>query len=743
MSQRSHLHTRTFVATLVATLAALAVGAFFVGPALVASEAGTEAGALTLRLSGWVAFALLLSAGVTWWTSRWLGESLTRLRELIGQSPKALSAEGVDEPALRPLATAVRRLSGDLNDALRRLADERARLLAVLEGMEDAVVATNDEGMVTLANSEARLLLGGKGSPVGQLLLDVIRAPALHDLADRVANGEHDTAQLDLPGPPERHLLVRGAPQRNGGAVLVLQDTTRRRQLEQMRREFVANVSHELRTPVSVIRANAETLLDGAISDPEFARGFLEALVRNADRLSALVSDLLDLSRVESGQYPIERRRMTPQSAVQSVVESLGQTAINAGLDLRTQIPPSIETYADPKAVEQVLINLIHNAIKHSPDQGLISVIATPEDDTVRIAVADQGPGIPVPLRARIFERFYRVDKGRAREVGGTGLGLAIVRTLVSAMGGTVGVGDAPDGSGGAEFWFTLPRFRSVFEDEAGRSYVRMAVTPQAADSSVDFELDSGVQELRRRILLMAGRVEEMIAHAARAVVQRDLELARKTIRADRNVNRDEIETDELCLRLLERQDMGSADLRFITRASKMVTDLERIADLAVNICERTERLQGTPRMAAGGEIPRMAGLVQSMVRDVIDAFVGRDPRRAHAVIARDDEVDALYHDVSREVMALMTSGKEWVEPGIHVQAVAKFLERMADHATNLAEQVVFMVRGDEIRHPGKLGAIEAAQRAVHLTDDPDNPYEPSPPAEQSSATSAQVEVIE
>lgn len=655
----------------------------------------------------WAAgFAALVATFTAWRVAQLIKASVAAVQQhLLDEG----AIDAVVDPHMLPLTQSVRRVSRDLRMALTRNADDRARLLAVLEGMDDAVIATNDSGVVSLANSAGRQVLGGDDSPVGRALLDLIRAPSLHALLARVSDGHHEVAELDLPGPPERHFLVRGAPQKNGGAVLVLQDATRLQQLEQMRRDFVANVSHELRTPVSVIRANAETLLDGAIDDPEFARGFLDALVRNADRLAALVSDLLDLSRVDSGRYPIERRRMSPVTPVRTVVEALSQIALNAGMELRLGTFPTVEIYADEQAVEQILTNLVANAIKYSPSGGRVHVSATADEDVVRISVADRGPGIPLAQRARIFERFYRVDKGRSRDVGGTGLGLAIVRTLVIAMGGDVGVGDAPGGQGGAEFWFTLPRFRSVFEDEGDRAYVRMAVAAPAPDEQVEFELDPRVQELRRRLLLMAGKVEEMIAHAVRAVERRDADLARRTIAADRSVNRDEIEADELCLRLLEHRPASAVDLRFITRALKMVTDLERIADLAVNICERVEQLQVTPLLSSNHEIPRMASIVQSMVRDVIDAFVGRDAPAARRVIRRDDDVDALYQTLSQQLMGMMAADPKLVEPGIHLQAVAKFLERMGDHATNLAEQVVFMVHGDEIRHPGKLGSVSQA----------------------------------
>jgi phosphate transport system protein len=217
-----------------------------------------------------------------------------------------------------------------------------------------------------------------------------------------------------------------------------------------------------------------------------------------------------------------------------------------------------------------------------------------------------------------------------------------------------------------------------------------------------DRAFDGELRELRDRLLLMAGRVEEMIASSVRAIVERDPELARQTIAIDRHVNNDEVGTDELCLRILARRQPVAGDLRFVTLALKMVTDLERIGDLAVNISERAIDLATEPPLKPYVDIPRMGALVQSMVRDAIDAFVTRDAVKAKAVVERDDEIDELYHKVFRELLGMMSKDNSILERGIHVQSVAKFLERMGDHSTNLAEQVVFMVEGTDIRHPGK-----------------------------------------
>ena len=218
-----------------------------------------------------------------------------------------------------------------------------------------------------------------------------------------------------------------------------------------------------------------------------------------------------------------------------------------------------------------------------------------------------------------------------------------------------------------------------------------------------DREYEAELEALREKLLLMAGRVEEMIRRSVEAVCTRDGELGQKTILMDRKVNRAEREVDEMCLLILAKRHPMASDLRFVTLALKMVTDLERIGDLAVNVCERAVELSGEPQLGATPDIQRIAVIVQSMIKDAIDAFVQGDADKARAVIDRDDEVDELYHSVFRLLLDVMRRDEAAIAPGIHVQSVAKFLERIGDHATNLAEQVIFMVRGTDVRHEGKL----------------------------------------
>jgi phosphate transport system protein len=209
---------------------------------------------------------------------------------------------------------------------------------------------------------------------------------------------------------------------------------------------------------------------------------------------------------------------------------------------------------------------------------------------------------------------------------------------------------------------------------------------------------------LREQLLEMAGRVEEMIHRAGRAFVERDTDLARDTIELDRAVNRAEVEIDEQCLQILARRQPMASDLRFVTLAMKMVTDLERIADLAVNICERAIDLNQADRIVVHADVPRMTELVEQQVKDAIDAFVSADPSKAWEVLERDDEVDDLYHRIFEDTLERMRLDTKDVHQLIHVQSVAKWLERMGDHSTNLAELVIFMLEGRDIRHPGRRG---------------------------------------
>jgi two-component system phosphate regulon sensor histidine kinase PhoR len=360
------------------------------------------------------------------------------------------------------LAGSFNELVGELDQTLKNLAGERDRLETILEGMTEALLALDPDDRVTHVNRAAMTLLGLSASPVGHVLIEVLRVPALAELIERVHRERGAPAESELSLPASRTVLARAAAVKStGNIILVMLDITEMRRLEKVRRDFVANVSHELRTPVAVIQANAETLIDGALSDPTRGPEFLSAIMRNAQRLARLVSDLLDLSRIESGNFPLEIQPTEVASAVQRAVESIRGLAARKRLTVDTKVGGEFQVLADSSAFDQILTNLIVNAVKYTPDDGHVEIraergaAAAGGSSTIHIDVCDDGTGIEPRHRARIFERFYRVDPGRSREMGGTGLGLSIVKHLVVAMHGEVHVTDNP--TGGSVFRVTLP----------------------------------------------------------------------------------------------------------------------------------------------------------------------------------------------------------------------------------------------------------------------------------------------
>ncbi len=390
--------------------------------------------------------------------------SLVRNARLVTSSGesinKRLPVSSNDE--LGRLAGSFNELVDELDQTLSSLAGERDRLETILGGMTEALLALDPNDRVTHANQAAVDLLALTESPVGHLLVELVRVPALGELMERVHGAPAALVESELSLSPAQTVLARAASIKStGGTILVMLDISEMRRLEKVRRDFVANVSHELRTPVSVIQANAETLLDGALTHPTRGPEFLNAILRNAQRLSRLVSDLLDLSRIESGHFSLEIQPTAVSAAVQRAVESIRGLAQRKRLVVTANISSELSVLADSTAFDQVLTNLIVNAVKYTPEDGHVEIRAdrAPAEHAgapvIHIEVCDDGSGIEPRHRLRIFERFYRVDPGRSREMGGTGLGLSIVKHLVGAMHGEVGVSDNP--TGGSVFRVTLP----------------------------------------------------------------------------------------------------------------------------------------------------------------------------------------------------------------------------------------------------------------------------------------------
>lgn len=416
----------------------------------------------TLR---WMIFvASLLGLAVAIFMSGLASHLLARtLRNLVNYARNISRGESSGRPPLGEsdeivsgLTGSMTRLSDELSRTVDELAHERDRFEAVLENMSEAVVAVDADRRITLFNRAAVELLELETDPIGRPVVEVVRAPGLQKLLDASEAGRPAGEEFEVSVSTTKLVHAQASPrQETVGTVVVMHDVTELRRLETMRRDFVANVSHELRTPVSIIRATAETLQEGALDDPKHAPRFLDALIRNSERLGRLISDLLDISRIEAGEYAMETRKVNLGHAAERAVEAVSAHAAKRGLNLGVDIPDELCATADPNALDQILLNLVGNAVKYTRDSGNVSIRARNLDDQVVLEVIDDGPGIPAAHQDRIFERFYRVDSGRSREVGGTGLGLSIVKHLVTNMEGRVGYKTAsPRGS---IFWFTLP----------------------------------------------------------------------------------------------------------------------------------------------------------------------------------------------------------------------------------------------------------------------------------------------
>jgi two-component system phosphate regulon sensor histidine kinase PhoR len=359
---------------------------------------------------------------------------------------------------LGTLGATMAKLADGMAGSLAALGSERDLYIGILEGMSEGVLVTDIDGLVRLANRSIRDMLGMKGSPVGRQPIEVSHLPALAEALDQATRSNGVVSrEAEVSVPARRTLVIHAAPlpiPELGGAVGVVHDITELRRLERVRRDFVANVSHELRTPIASVLGAAETLDRGALEDTAAARRFVDSVHRNAVRLAAIVEDLLRLSRIESGEWPYDLQDLRVHEVARRTLDEAAQAAAQKHIRLVNDADPAATVRADEPALELVLRNLVDNAVKYSPGGTLVRISARSLDGITSIEVHDQGVGIDTAALPRIFERFYRVDKGRSREAGGTGLGLSIVKNLVQGMNGEVSVQSEP--GRGSTFIVTL-----------------------------------------------------------------------------------------------------------------------------------------------------------------------------------------------------------------------------------------------------------------------------------------------
>ena len=342
-----------------------------------------------------------------------------------------------------------------------KLDREKTRNDALFDSMAEGFLLLDKAGHIRLTNRAFRELFGVEGDVRGKTTVEVLRSHELVEIVTRLPVVKRILGyELRLGGATERFIAVNAAAipgpfDQADGAVLVFHELTRLKRLEQARGEFVANVSHELRTPLSMIKGSVETLLDGAASDPVAAERFLRMIERHANRLEALVNDLLAISELESGRVQLALQPVDVRALAARTVEDYQPLAAARQIRL-TNDTPELSATADPHRLQQVLANLLDNAIKYGNSGGQVVLTGRAiAFGGVEISVQDDGPGLPPEALPRVFERFYRVDKARSREQGGTGLGLSIVKAIILAHGGEIRVESEP--GHGAKFSFTLP----------------------------------------------------------------------------------------------------------------------------------------------------------------------------------------------------------------------------------------------------------------------------------------------
>jgi two-component system phosphate regulon sensor histidine kinase PhoR len=396
---------------------------------------------------------VLLSILATYFMAR----GISRPLKALTSTATAISAGDISRRFRRyppnevgELGRAFDRMTDTIQDKIEAVTMTRDRLAGVLRGMAEGVLVTDREGRILLTNNALAEMLDLTEDPVGKMPSEIFRnADLVQAMRQARLSGEQKTSEIRTIDPDPRYLeltVVRlPATETGAGCVAVLHDVTEHRRTEEIRRDFVANVSHELRTPLAAIRGSAETLLDSALESPDFARRFVEMIRRQAERLENLSKDLLELAKVETGSAGASPEMVRLTELADSVLSTVSDLAVQQGIDLFSERDDVDQTlWADRRQLEEAILNLMVNAIKYTEKGGKVTLAMRKTPKQTRIEVIDTGMGIPREHLPRIFERFYRVDRNRSRQMGGTGLGLAIVKHLTQAQGGRVEVESEP-----------------------------------------------------------------------------------------------------------------------------------------------------------------------------------------------------------------------------------------------------------------------------------------------------------
>ncbi|MBI5965647.1 MAG: PAS domain-containing protein [Chloroflexi bacterium] len=398
-------------------------------------------------------FSLVLFFVAAWFAWRYydLKKRISGYANIIRNRPENLPT---DLKGFEDLSNAIASLQTTFDLQLSALDSDNAKLSAILDQLTDGVMIADANGFIQFANPAAQKLFEISNA-LGSSVTEILRNHQLVDAWRRCQQtGEMQSESVELPARRQFLQLIAIPDTHAGGSLLLAQDLTRVRRLETVRRDFISNVSHELRTPLASLKALTETLQSGALSDPEAGPRFLGRISTEVDALTQMAQELLDLSRIESGQVELILAPLTPKSLVTSAADRMRMQAERAGLKLSVKCEDNLPNIrADKSRLEQVLVNLIHNAVKFTRPGGEVSLETESANGGVRFAVRDSGVGIPAESLSRIFERFYRVDKSRTGS--GTGLGLSISKHIIEAHGGKIWA-ESNEGRG-STFYFVIP----------------------------------------------------------------------------------------------------------------------------------------------------------------------------------------------------------------------------------------------------------------------------------------------
>lgn len=404
-----------------------------------------------LRLSLYVvsAFFFGLALAMAYLFIKRLSASLAELTTVakdlaLGRLESRARVSAADD--LADLAVVLNQMAAALESKVGEITGDRARLAAILSGMVEGVIVTDAHGRIMRVNVAMERMFRLKGDfIVGKTFIEVLRHHQLNEfIRTTLSSPANRSVEIAVQMPEERIFAVQAstaeAAQEGGPvAVFVFHDVTELKRLEHVRKDFVANVSHELRTPLTSIKGYLEALLDGASDDPEKCAQFLKVAQQHADQLNHLITDLLQLSQIESGRYEWKREQIGPENLIRKSVDLIRPLAEKKKQELSISADRSLPSITgDSDRLRQVLINLLDNAVKYTPEGGRIAVEARRSGDMIEIVVNDTGLGIPKKDLSRIFERFYRADRARSRDLGGTGLGLSIAKHIVEAHGGSI-----------------------------------------------------------------------------------------------------------------------------------------------------------------------------------------------------------------------------------------------------------------------------------------------------------------